>query len=74
MSLDFDDSVAEGACDRAGGHDALDLSETRLPYRKALIRSGTLQLVGSGEKFGWTAPADGVGGGSTPLRKSWVVM
>ncbi|MCX6922074.1 MAG: glycosyl hydrolase, partial [Verrucomicrobia bacterium] len=36
-----------------------NLSAARLPYRKALIRSSTLQLIGSGDKFSWTAPSNG---------------
>lgn len=35
-----------------------NLSEARLPYLKASIRSATLRLIGSGDKFQWTAPQE----------------
>ena len=36
-----------------------NLSQAKMPYRHATIRSATLQLIGSGDKFIWTAPSEG---------------
>ena len=36
-----------------------NLSQAKMPYRHATIRSTTLQLIGSGDKFNWTAPSEG---------------
>ena len=34
-------------------------AQARLPYQPATIRSATLRLIGSGDKFSWTAPIEG---------------
>jgi hypothetical protein len=34
-------------------------AQARLPYQPATIRSATLRLIGSGDKFSWTAPSEG---------------
>lgn len=36
-----------------------NLPETNCPYQKATIRSATLQVIGAGAPFDWTAPSDG---------------
>jgi hypothetical protein len=36
-----------------------NLKETKSPYIQATIRSSTLQLIGSGDAFSWTAPSTG---------------
>lgn len=41
------------------GMPSWNLPETNAPFQKATVRSATLQVIGSGAPFDWTAPSDG---------------